>query len=58
MTVLDQPTGLVVEKQQNATLIERHHHLVGHIDVYLRHGLQTASMKPDVEYSSNPTYES
>ena len=55
---MDQLSGLVVEKQRNATLAERHHHLVGHADAHLRHVLQTASMRLNVEYSSNPTYES
>jgi len=55
---LDQLSGLVVKKQQNATLAERHHHLVGHINAHLRHVTQTAIMRSDVEYSSNPTYES
>ena len=55
---LDRLTGLVVEKQRNATLIERHHHLVGHADAHLRHVTQTVSMRSGVEYSSNPTYGS
>jgi hypothetical protein len=55
---LDQLTGLVVKKQRNATLTERHHHLVGHADAHLRHVTQTASMRSDVEYSSNLTYGS
>ena len=58
MTGLDQLVGMVVEKQRNATLAERHHHLVGHADAHLRHVTQTASMRSDVEYSWNPTYGS
>ena len=45
----------MVEKLRNATLTECHHHLVGHVDAYLRHVTQTTSMRPDVEYSPNPT---
>ena len=58
MTELDRLTGLVVEKLQNATLAERHHHLIRHADAHLRHVTQTASMRPYVEYSPNPTYGS
>ena len=55
-TDLDQLIGLVVEKHQNTTLTERHHHLVGHSDTYLRHVMQTAGMQPNVEFSSNLNY--
>ena len=55
---MDQLIGLVVEKQRNATLAERHHHLVGHADAHLRHVLQTARMRLIVQYSSNPPYGS
>ena len=41
---------MVVKKQRNATLAERHHDLVGHTDAYLRHVTQTASMLSDVEH--------
>ena len=40
---MDQLSGLVVKKQQNATLAERHHHLVWHANAHLFEACYTDS---------------